>query len=69
MDSTQNSHPAAVDAIIETYSVSPGEAERIVQQFGEDEAELALLLGHEGAPDAPSPNTADIEESYVLFDI
>ncbi|KQR70010.1 hypothetical protein ASG25_20930 [Rhizobium sp. Leaf384] len=69
MDSDEKNLPAAMDTIIETYSVSPDEAERIVQQFGDDEQELALLLGHEGATKVPSPNTANVEESYVLFDI
>jgi hypothetical protein len=69
METENNDVTAPVEKLFKEYSISPQEGERIVEQFGTDKAELELLLGHKGAPETPSPNTDDVAESYVLFDI
>ncbi|PYE42649.1 hypothetical protein DFI02_106224 [Rhizobium sp. PP-F2F-G20b] len=69
MNKPVNDTPTTTEEIFESYSVSSQEAERIVEQFGADNNELELLLGNKGAPPCPSPNTSDVSESYVLFEI
>lgn len=58
-----------VDDLVEEYSLSPQEAERVLKQFGSDREELDLLLGHKGAADVPSPNSDEVTLGDFLFEI
>lgn len=58
-----------LEDLVEEYSLSPQEAERVLKQFGSDREELDLLLGHKGAADVPSPNSDEVKVGDFLFEI